>query len=93
MRTWAILTLLVAFATAVILPNDVGTDDMPATGAKHRVVKAGTHVIKPVKGGPVAWIVSIQQQATILVSSASPAVLYRSGETLARIQQSSPLLI
>ena len=93
MRSAAILTLLLAFAATVVLPNDVGTDDLPARPAKHVVVKAGHHFVKPVRGGPAVCVVSLQQQDTRYLASDSPAILYRSGQTIANVQQSSPLLI
>lgn len=56
MRTAAIVTLLVAFLAAVILPNDIGTDDMPATG--HKTVKARQQHL--VKGKASLWFAIVQ---------------------------------
>lgn len=69
MRAIAILTLLLAFVVAVILPNDIGTNDLPATGAKHLVMKPSSHMVKPVKGGPSACVLLIQLRGETLAAS------------------------
>ncbi|HLJ10154.1 MAG TPA: hypothetical protein VKU82_03140 [Planctomycetaceae bacterium] len=93
MRSAAFLILILAFAMAVVLPNDIGTDDMPARPAKQVVVKAGHHFVKPVRGGPTAWLVAIQRQDMLSLAGDCPAVVCRSGQTVANVQLSFPLVI
>ena len=56
MRTAAIVALLIAFLAAVILPSDIGTHELPATG--HKSVKAGQQ--HPVKGKTSLWCGIVQ---------------------------------
>ena len=93
MRAIAILTLLLAFVVTVILPNDIGTNDLPATGVKHLVVKASSHMVKPVKGGPSACVLLLQLRGETFAASDCQLNVYRSGRTVSNAQLSAPLLI
>lgn len=50
------------FAAAVILPNEIGTDELPASNGKHLIVKVHPHSTKPTKNGPAAFVVELQNR-------------------------------
>ena len=89
MRSIAILALLVVFVVAVVLPNDIGTHELPATGCK--CVKALQHQV--VKGKAVAWFVVVGNQCDASPTSDTQRLVYRSMQTVANVQHTSPLLI
>jgi len=90
MKTLQVLSLLVAFVAAVLLPgDDVGTHDKPATGGKTRVVKC--HPVKPNKAGPALSLVSTQLVGLERFSDSKSSVC-RSPRTAA-IEQLNPLLL
>jgi hypothetical protein len=88
----SILILVVAFFMAVILPNEVGTHGLPATGAKHVLTKAQPHSTKPVKDGPAAFVTLVALQGET-ASSRCDAEFSRSVRTVSNTQLSLPLLI
>ena len=90
MRAWIFLILTAAFVTAVILPNDVGTDDLPATGARHVVVKSGRHAMQPDKADLMGCVV-VQLNWTAHCGGIAQARLCTA--PCARLQSSLPLLI
>jgi hypothetical protein len=92
MRIMAILFLVVAFFVAVILPNEVGTHDLPATGAKHVLVKAHPHPAKPGKGMATALVTLIGLHGESALSRCDDE-LSRSVQTVCNMQLSLPLVI
>ena len=92
MRIMAILILVSAFFIAVILPNEVGTHDLPATGAKHVLTKGHPLSAKPVNGGPAAFVTPIALQGDTALGHCD-ADLSRSVRTVGNTQLSLPLLI
>ena len=92
MRILAVLILVVAFFVAVILPNEVGTHDLPATGAKLVLTKGHPLSAKPVKSGPAAFVTPVSLQGE-LPPSHSDAVLARSVQIVSNRHFSLPLLI
>jgi hypothetical protein len=88
MRAFAILILLVAFVTAVILPNDIGTHELPATGGK--CVKAGLHHL--LKGKALTGFVLVEKQNHASLASDTQLLVYRSVQSLATVQLSPRLL-
>jgi hypothetical protein len=93
MRTLQIVWLLVAFVVAVVSPHDdVGTHDLPATGAKSLVKAAGHNWHKP-RGHGQAALVPIQEFQCELLTSVSARIVWRSVRTVSNLQLSSPLLI
>ena len=92
MRALALMILTVAFAVAVIVPDDVGTHELPAARGKHLVAKAGGHLAKPGKSGPAASVV-LTQIAGIARCSGCLAEAGLDIVPPAVSQHSSPLLI
>ena len=90
MRTLAILTLLTGFVAAVLLPNEVGTHDLPATGSKV-ITKAPNKRVEP-PAGPVACLASTAVQGAIAVRRCDSAA-WRSVRTASMVQLNLPLLI
>jgi hypothetical protein len=92
MRSLALLTLTISFATAVVLPNEWGTDDLPAARGKQVVVKANSHAAKPNKSGPAASVVLAQ--ITGLARCSGCILKFRLGAVPPSLSQHfSPLLI
>ena len=89
MRTFAVLTLLAVFVLAVILPNDIGTHELPATGCK--CIKAGPHQL--VKGKAVTSFVAFLERCDASPTKDAQLLAYRSAQTATIVQHSSPLLI
>jgi len=89
MRACAILILIVGFVVAVILPNDIGTANLPATGCKY--VKARLH--HPAKGDGLAWLVFTPNQGDLKRKSDAQLFVYHSTQSAAEVQHSPPLLI
>lgn len=92
MRIVAILILVVAFFMAVILPNEVGTRDLPATGAKHVLAKAHPLSAKPLKGGPAPFVTLVAVQGETAFGRCD-AELSRSLRTVSNTQLRLALLI
>jgi hypothetical protein len=93
MRTIAIRLLAVGFFLAVVVPNDIGTDDLPATGAKRVLTKAHPHAAKPAKGGVPAALMSLVEIRDGLSPSRSETEIFRSVRTVSNMQLSLPLVI
>jgi len=83
----AISTLLVAFVAAVLLPNDVGTHELPATGCK--CFKAAQH---PVKGKAALRSVLVQEPIDRCPAKAL-LIVYRGVQIFAKVQRSPALRI
>jgi len=89
MRALAIFILFGAFVTAVIMPNEIGTQDLPATGSK--CLKAGQS--HPLKGKAVGWIALCGSQSDPGLTTDARQMEFRRAPTVARRPISSPLLI
>jgi hypothetical protein len=92
MRILAILILVVAFFVAVILPNEVGTHDLPATGAKLVLTKGHPLSAKLVKGGPAAFVTPVALQGDTALSQCG-ADSTRSVQIVSNRHVRLPLLI
>ena len=90
MKTLQILLLLIAFVVAVILPNEIGTHDQPATGTKGTVVKSAP--VKTPKGGPVGFVMPAHLQRLEWFGDSKPLVC-RSPQTAIIGQLNLPMLI
>ncbi len=90
MRQLMTLILVGAFLAAVILPTDVGTHDLPATGAK-QLTKAGGQSVKPGRSGPVMALVLLQADTWQCSGCVPELVLRFLAPSFA--QHSLPLLI
>jgi hypothetical protein len=89
MRAPAILILLVAFAAAVILPNRIGTPNLPATGSK--CLKAGQNHL--LKGKAVGWFaLPANLNEPVPTTAIRLIVIYRA-QSVAKTPNSVPLLI
>ena len=88
MRTLAFI-LLVAFATAVVLPNDIGTHNLPAT--KCKCVKAKRH--HQIAGKVLAWVNSHQMPGDLNPTGGTHVVVCRSVPSFANTPLSTPLRI
>jgi hypothetical protein len=93
MRTLAILILAVGFFIAVVLPNEIGTHDLPATGAKHVLVKAHPHAAKPAKSGVSAMLMTLVELRGEAALSRSATESFRSVRTVSNLQLCLPLVI
>jgi len=82
-----VVAFFVAFVAAVLLPNDVGTDELPATGSK--CFKAAQH---PVKGKAALRSVLVQQQIDRWPGDAL-LIVYRGVQIFANVQRSPALQI
>jgi hypothetical protein len=89
MRAFAIVILLSAFVAAVIMPNDIGTPNFPATMSKW--LKAGQN--HPLKGKAIAWFGLTEKQGDPSPTSDTRLIVSRSAPCVARVQYSAPLLI
>jgi hypothetical protein len=89
----AILILAVGFFTAVVLPNEIGTHDLPAMGAKHVLAKAHPHAAKPAKGGVPAVLMTMVELRGEAALSRSQTDLFRSVRTVSNMQLGLPLVI
>jgi hypothetical protein len=84
--------MLVAFIVAVISPHDdVGTHDLPATGAK-TIVKAASHNWHKPKGHGQACLLAIEEFQCERLASFSETIVWRSVQTVSNLQLSLPLL-
>jgi hypothetical protein len=92
MRSLGVLILSVSFAVVVVLPNEIGTQDLPATNGKHVITKATNHSTKPNKGGPAISLVLIQLEGTARCSGCISEVRMATVPSTVS-QHSSPLLI
>lgn len=93
MRTFTILTLLIAFVAAVILPHgEVGTHELPAVGANVVAKTQSTTVEPPAKGGPVACFVPFEAFADATFAVCESAA-WRSMRSAGNVQLNLPLLI
>ncbi len=93
MRAFAILALTLVFFTAVILPNDIGTDDSPATGHISFAKARHHHAAKPTKGGAAACVVMVARQHEPYLTSNLQLLVFRSTPTVANSQRSLALLL
>jgi hypothetical protein len=89
MRSCAILILLFAFVTAVLMPNEIGTQSLPATGSKS--LKLRQH--HPLKVKAVAWVALTRNVEDLCSMSDACLIVARSAQSFARVQFSAPLLI
>ena len=89
MRAYALTAVLVAFVAAVILPNDIGTHELPATG--HKSVKAGEH--HPSKGKPAVWSIYHPDRSDANTTAPAQLIALRGVQPSAPEQHSPPLLI
>ena len=89
MRTFAIVTVLIAFGAAVILPNDIGTHNLPATKCKCVKSEQG----HPLKGRTAAWLILPPKQCERSPADGTQLVVYRSAQSIGKVQLTSPLLI
>lgn len=94
MRTITVFTALVAFVLGVILPNEIGTQCLPAVGTK-AIVKARSKTVEPQpKGSPVACLALHDDFADATIASAScESALWRSMRRAGNSQRILPLLI
>jgi hypothetical protein len=88
MRALAFI-LLVAFLAAVILPNDIGTDNLPATRGKS--VKSGQY--HPVKSRLQASFAVVPTPCDAISMSSRHSFGRRSVPAMAGLPLSRPLLI
>lgn len=86
----SIFILIAAFAPAVILPDEVGPIDGPATDDSECSLVKSLHKVEPVGGGTLSWPVPIQSIESI--GYFEPVVL-GCPRTAAIKQLSSPMLI
>ena len=89
MRAFGILILLSVFVVAVIMPNDIGTPNLPATIGKY--LKAGQHHL--LKGKDVASFALCENQGDPSPTSDTRLIVFRSAPSTARAPFSPPLLI
>jgi hypothetical protein len=87
-RTLAFI-LLVAFAAAVILPNDIGTHNLPAT--KCKCLKSGRH--SSITGKVLDWCILPGNQGDLSLTVRMHPIVCRGAPSLARTPLSSPLQI
>ena len=91
MRALAILTLLVAFVAAVVLPhNEVGTHDLPALSGKVIAKVHGKTIQPPAKA--IACLVAVEAHADAIFSVCESGA-WRSMRTAGNAQLNLPLLI
>ena len=89
MRAFGIMVLLVAFAVAVILPNDIGTHELPMTG--HKCVKVGkTH---PFKVKLAAGCIQLPNRSDASPAADARLIAPRGVRPTGAAQYSPPLLI
>ena len=89
MRAFGIMVMLVAFVVAVILPNDIGTHELPMTG--HKCVKVGkTH---PFKGNLAIWCIQLPDRSHASPAADAQLITPRGVRPKAAAQYSPPLLI
>jgi len=89
MRAVAILILLVAFVAAVVMPNDIGTPNLPATGSKF-LKAAQSH---PLKAKAVAWFTLAEIQGSAIPTTGTRWIVFRGAQPVAKVRFSAPLLI
>ena len=93
MSSLQILPMLVLFVVTVISPyTDIGTRDLPATGAKSIVRAEGDNRHKP-NGHGQSCLVAIEVLQCDLRARFSDKIVWRSVRTAANLQLSVPLLI
>jgi hypothetical protein len=93
MRTFAILTLLIAFIAALILPHtEVGAHGLAAVGGRV-LAKADAKTVEPLaKGRPVGCLVKSMIQADPTFAPFE-SVVWRSVRSAGNLQLNLPLLI
>jgi len=62
MRIWALI-LVVGFAGAVIVPGEIGTEEQPAVGGRHLVIKPGSHATKDRESRSAQFVLSFGAMA------------------------------
>jgi hypothetical protein len=89
MRAFGITLLLVAFVLAVILPNDIGTHELPMTGQK--CVKVGK--AHPFKVKLAAWCIQLPNRSDASPAADARLIAPRGVRPKAAAPYSPPLLI
>ena len=89
MRTLAILMLLAVFALAVILPNEIGTDGLPAISSKQVAKLRAKAADSPAKAIACIAAVEIQAEAPSVFCESQA----RRAGTAGNVRLNRPLLI